>query len=85
MSDQVYSPESIQKLKEIIDEGVQLNHEIDTLNAGLKDTVKNVAEELGLKPAQLNKAIKICYKNSLNEERSKLDEVIDIIQAAGRD
>jgi division protein CdvB (Snf7/Vps24/ESCRT-III family) len=81
---QHFSQEDITRLNEVISEGVQLKHEIDTLSGGLKDTVKHIAEEVGVKPAQLNKAINIVYKNSLSEEQHKFDEVIEIIEATGR-
>ena len=81
---QHFSDNDITRLSEVINEGVQLKHEIDTLKGGLSDTVKAIAEEVGVKPAQLNKAINIVYKNSLAEEQDKFDEIVDIIQAVGR-
>jgi len=81
---QHYSDNDVQRLTDVINEGVQLKHEIDTLQGGLKDTVKAIAEEVNVKPAQLNKAINIIYKNSLSEEQHKFDEVLEIIQAVGK-
>jgi len=46
------------KLVQIINEGMQVMHEIDTLQGGLNDTIKAVAEELEVKPAILKKAVK---------------------------
>ena len=37
----------IDKLKRPIAEGAQVHTEIETLNEGLKDTVKHIAEEMG--------------------------------------
>lgn len=65
-------------------EGCQVLQEIEDLNEGLADTIKAIAEEIEVKPAQLKKAIKIAHKNSMIEEREKLDEIDDILQAAGR-
>lgn len=65
-------------------DGCNVMDEIEVLKGGLSDTVKAIAEELDIKPAQLNKAIKIAYKNSLDEEKGKLSEIEDILAAAGR-
>ena len=50
------------KLVQIINEGMQVMHEIDTLQGGLNDTIKAIAEELEVKPAILKKAIKLAHK-----------------------
>ena len=60
--------------------------ESDDLRAGLRDTVKHIAEELDIKPTVLNKAIKIAYKNSLSEERDAFDDIemiLDTIKRGG--
>ena len=46
MSARTYGPEEQAKLKRIVDEGSNVLQEIEDLNAGLKDTVKAVSEEL---------------------------------------
>lgn len=79
-----FKQEDIIRLKQLINEGCQVNQEIDDLKAGLSETVKAIAEELELKPAQLNKAIRIAHKASMSEEREKLDEIEDILDAVGR-
>jgi division protein CdvB (Snf7/Vps24/ESCRT-III family) len=81
---QNFSADDIKKLKEIVDEGCVVMQEIDDMKESLKSTVKTISEEVGIKPAQLTKAINICFKNSLHEEQAKLDEIIDIIDAVGR-
>ena len=80
-----FTDKDITRLKQLIQEGIVVNSEVDILTTGLKDTVKAVAEELDIKPAQLNKAIKLSYKQSLQEEVDKMDEVIEIIEAASKD
>jgi len=80
----VFTQEDINRLKEIVNEGCSLLTEIDTLKEGLTDTVKNVAEEMDIKPAQLMKAIKIANKMSLSDEQSKFSEIEEILAAAGR-
>ena len=58
MPTRTYSSDEITKLKQLITEGVQVNQELDALKEGLRETVKAVAEELDIKPALINKAIK---------------------------
>jgi SepF-like predicted cell division protein (DUF552 family) len=79
----VYVGEDLARLKQLINDGVAVMNEIETLKGGLSDTVKNVAEELDIKAAQLNKAIKVAYKNNLGEEKDKLAEIEDILDAVG--
>ena len=59
-----FSQADIDKLKRLIAEGAQVHTEIETLNEGLKDTVKHIAEEMG-DVHNLNKAIKV-HKRLLN-------------------
>lgn len=79
-----FRAEDIARLKKLVDEGCQVLQEVDDLKVGLSETVKAIAEEIEVKPTQLNKAIKIAYKASMNEEREKLDEIEDLLGAAGR-
>ena len=53
------------RLKHLVSEGVRVKQEVDSLNEGLKETVKAISEELDLKPSLLNKAIRIAYKGDL--------------------
>jgi t-SNARE complex subunit (syntaxin) len=76
--------EDISRLRKLMDEGCQVMQEIEDLKAGLSETVKAIAEELDVKAAHLNKAIKVAHKATLQEERDKLVEIEDILEAAGR-
>lgn len=80
----VYNTEAQARLKHLIDEGAQVLTEMDALKEGLSDTVKSIAEELDIKPATLNKAIKVAYKNSLDDEREKFDELETILESIKR-
>ena len=60
------------KLIQIINEGMQVMHEIDTLQGGLNDTIKAVAEELEVKPAILKKAVKLAHKASFGQEKQEV-------------
>ena len=72
------------KLTQIINEGMQVLHEIETLNGGLTDTVKAVAEELEIKPAILKKAIKIAHKSQLGDENADNEELNTILETVGK-
>jgi len=72
------------KLTRLFDEATQVLQESDDLRAGLRDTVKHIAEELDIKPTVLNKAIKIAYKNSLSEERDAFDDMEMILETIKR-
>jgi len=79
-----FSSTDVDKLKRIVTEGIQVNQEIDTLRDGLRDTVKAIAEEIGVKPAVLNKAIRVAYKAELGKQRDEFDELESILNATGR-
>ena len=78
------SAENVARLKQLIADGVQILQECEDLKEGLRDTVKAVAEELDVKPAQLNKLIKICQKGSMNDQREAFDEIEELYQAGGQ-
>ena len=59
--------------------------EVEDLNSGLKDTVKAVAEELEIKPALINKAIKIAHKGEWHKYSDDFDSLENLIIAVGRD
>lgn len=79
-----FSQSDIDKLKRIINEGMQVTHEIETLREGLRDTVKAIAEEINIKPATLNKAIKIAHKSEFGKAREDFDELETILESVGR-
>jgi hypothetical protein len=76
-----YGPEEKAKLEKLINEGSLVLREVEDLQAGLKDTVKAVAEELQVKPAVINKAIKIAHKGNWadhNEDWEEVEAILDI-------
>lgn len=77
------SPENVSRLKQLVSDGVQVLQECEDLKEGLRDTVKAIAEELEVKPAQLNKLIKICQKGSMNDQREAFDEIEELYKAGG--
>lgn len=77
------SPENIARLKQLVKDGVQVLQECEDLKEGLRDTVKSMAEELEVKPAQLNKLIKVCQKGTMNDQREAFDELEELYKAGG--
>lgn len=76
-----YGPEEKTKLERLINEGGTVLREIEDLQESLKETVKAVAEELQLKPAIINKAIKLAHKgnwNVHNEDWQEVEAILDI-------
>ena len=72
------------KLTQLINEGMAVLHEIDTLSEGLSDTVKAIAEELEVKPSVLKKAIKVAHKAKLGETNRDHDELNTILETVGK-
>ena len=79
-----FTAEDIARLKQLFSEGCTVLQEVDDLKVGLSETVKAIAEEMDVKPTQLNKALRIAFKASISEERDKFTEIEDILAAAGR-
>lgn len=80
-----FNAEEQARLKRLIQEGEQVLSEVELLQTGLRETVKAIADEMDLKPAVLNKAIKVAHKASFTEESDKFDELETILAAVGRD
>ena len=84
MSGLSLNPEQKSKLTKLVNEGIDVLKEVETLNEGLNDSVKAVAEELQVKPSILNKAIKIAYKADFSREQQDHALLEDILTAVGR-
>lgn len=85
MSDRTYGPEEKAKLERLVREGVTVMQEVEDLQAGLKDTVKAVAEELDIKPAMINKAIKIAKNRDWDKHYSDFDDLETLVTTLGYD
>lgn len=72
------------RLKKLIEEGMQVTYEMETLREGLRDTVKAIAEEMDLKPGIINKAIRVAHKASFQDEFDKFDELETILETVGK-
>ena len=84
MTTRVFTAEQTAKLTQIMNEGMQVMHEVETLTGGLNDTVKAIAEELEIKPGTLKKAIKIAHKAKLGETNRDHDELNTILETVGK-
>jgi hypothetical protein len=84
MSDRAFSTEQKAKLTQIINEGMQIMHEVETLNGGLNDTIKAVAEEMEIKPAILKKAIKLAHKSEFGREQQDHELLETILTTVGK-
>ena len=85
MSDRVYGGEEKAKLERLVNEGVNVLQEVTDLQEGLKDTVKSVAEELDIKPALINKAIKIAQKGDWNKVADEFEDLETLVTTVGKD
>lgn len=84
MSSRTFNQEATTKLKQLVNEGISVLVEVETLNSGLADTIKAVAEELEIKASVLKKAIKIAHKQRLNDENEANEELNHILQTVGK-
>lgn len=77
------------RVQSLINSGIDMMREIATLKEGLKDSVGAVAEEMDVKPAVLNRAIRMAYKaaaknqNVIEDAQEELDTVETLLKAAG--
>ena len=84
MENKTFNGDQKIKLTQIINEGMQVMHEIDTLQGGLTDTVKAIAEELEIKPAVLKKAIRMAHKASFGQEQQDHELLETILETVGK-
>lgn len=84
MDGRVFNPEEQAKITQIINEGMQVMTEVASLNEGLTDTVKAVAEELDIKPSVLKKAIRVAHKCELQKTQEEQELLETLLETAGR-
>jgi uncharacterized membrane protein YgcG len=84
METKTFNGEQKLKLTQIINEGMQVMHEVETLNEGLSDTIKAVAEELEIKPGVLKKAIRLAHKASFGQEQQDHELLETILTTVGK-
>lgn len=84
MSGKIFSAEEKAKLTQLINEGMQVMNEVETLNEGLRETVKAVAEEMEIKPNVLKKAIKLAHKAEFGKEQQDHELLENILTTVGK-
>jgi hypothetical protein len=83
-SGKVFNQAEKTKLQQIFNEGISVLNEIETLNGGLNDTLKAVAEEMEIKPAVLKKALKTAYKSTLSQTNDDHELLNTVLETVGR-
>lgn len=73
------------RMKQFINDGVAMKQEVADINESLSDLSKTIAEEIGVKPAVMSKALNIAFKGSekAEEESEKQDAVDQILHSVG--
>lgn len=84
MSTRTFNNEAKIKLTQLVNEGMAVMQEIETLNEGLSDTIKAIAEELEIKPSVLKKAIRVAHKSRLGETNKENEELNTILETVGK-
>ena len=84
MDNKSFNGEQKIKLTQIINEGMAVMHEIDTLQGGLADTIKAIAEELEIKPAVLKKAIRVAHKAEFGKAKQDHEILETILETVGK-
>lgn len=84
MSNKTFNGEEKAKLTQLINEGMQVMNEVETLNEGLRDTIKAIAEELEIKPNVLKKAIRLAHKAEFGKEQQDHELLETILTTVGK-
>lgn len=79
-----FNADQTKKLTQVINEGMQVLMEIETLTGGLNDTVKAIAEELDVKPNVLKKAIRLAHKSEFGREQQDHELLEEILVTVGK-
>jgi len=85
MSDRIYGVEEKLKLSKLVNEGITVLSEIETLREGLSESVRAIADELDIKPALINKVIKIVHKGEWDRYNSDFEELEAIYEITKKD
>jgi uncharacterized membrane protein YgcG len=80
----IFSGAEQSKLTQVINEGMQVMMEIETLTGGLNDTVKAIAEEMDIKPNVLKKAIRLAHKSEFGREQQDHELLETILTSVGK-
>lgn len=88
MSLETLSTDETTKIKQTIAAGEQVLEEISELKESMAEYVKGLSEELDVKPAVINKAIRLSFKqrqeNAIQDAQEEMSEVEILLHAAGK-
>ena len=84
MDTRTFTTDQKMKLTQLINEGMQVMQEVETLNGGLSDTIKAVAEELEVKPSVLKKAIRVAHKAEFGKTQQEQELLETILTTVGK-
>jgi phage host-nuclease inhibitor protein Gam len=80
----MFSSDQKLKLQQLINEGMQIMNEVETLNGGLSDTIKAMAEEMNIKATVLKKAIRVAHKMQFGETQRDHELLENILTTVGK-
>jgi hypothetical protein len=79
-----YGPAEVQRLKDLVFEGVRCLDEINSLREGLNDTIKSIGEELEIPTKLLKKVITVAQKGNFTEHETELKDLEQLLDSIGR-
>ena len=77
-------PSEIQRLRDLVYDGVQSLSEIEAIRSGMSDTIKCISEELQLPAKLLKKVITTAHKGNYAELEAELQDLDSLLQATGK-
>ena len=80
----IFSNDQKLELTQLINEGMQVMNEVETLNSGLSDTIKAVAEEMNIKSTVLKKAIRTAHKMEFGKTQKEQELLENILVTVGK-
>lgn len=84
MEQRTFNGDAKIKLTQLINEGMHVMTEIDTLRVGLNETIKAIGEELEVKPAILKKAITLAHKAALGQHNADHELLNTVLETTGK-
>lgn len=83
--DKNFNDKEIEKLKNTLNScRVTLRH-IDDLKAQMKELVQELADDLEIKPSEINKAARALYKEDIADKRTQHEAIEELLSMAGYD
>ena len=84
LSDKVWTPEEIAKLKNAFTDGLTTLNEINDLQEHLKEVAKELAAELNLPVSIFKQALRAVNKGNHQQNKDKLAAVEELCNVVGR-